>query len=58
MTAVTAAASAAGTVTVNPYWVGWHGWPWHGWPGGGPGRNVETEETVAEVIVTGLPIGR
>jgi hypothetical protein len=48
MTAVTAAASATGTATMNPYEEGPFGWP-------GGGRYVETEETAAEVIVTGVP---
>jgi hypothetical protein len=50
MSAVTAATSAAGTTTVNPYWAGW--------PGGGGGPSPETGETAVEVIVTGVPIGR
>jgi hypothetical protein len=51
MTAVTAATSAVGTPTTNPYVVGPFGWP-------GGGRNMETEETAADVILTGVPTGR
>jgi hypothetical protein len=41
MTAVTAATLAVGTATMNPYEAGW--------------PCEETEETAAEVIVTGVP---
>jgi hypothetical protein len=50
MSAVTAATSGAGTPTVNPYGVGPFGCP------GGTG-SATTEETAAEVIVTGFPTG-
>ena len=51
MIAVTAVTSAPGTATRNPYKAGSFGWP-------GGGREVKTEETAAEVIVTGVPDGR
>ena len=50
LTAVTAAASAAGTTTVNPYWAGAGGSPGGAWAG-----VWETGETAAEVIVAGAP---
>lgn len=50
MTAASAGTSAAGTVIQNPYWMGTACCP-----GGWGGRNEETEETPAEVIVTGVP---
>jgi hypothetical protein len=52
MAAVTAATSAAGTATMNPYDVDFAGWL------GGPDGRRETEETAAEVSMTGLPTGR
>ena len=50
VTAVSAGTSAAARVIVNPYWAG----P-ACWPGGGLGRDEETGEIAAEVIVTGAP---
>ena len=53
MNAVSAGASAAGTVIQNTYWTGTACCP-----GGGGGRNGETGETAAEVIVTRVPVVR
>jgi len=52
MAAVTAATSAAGTATMNPYDVNFAGWL------GGPDGRRETGVTAAEVIVIGVPTGR
>jgi hypothetical protein len=52
MAAVTAATSAAGTATMNPYDADLAGWL------GGPDGRRETDETAAEVIVIGVPTGR
>ena len=51
MAAVTAATSAPGTATMNPYKSGSFAWP-------GGGTNVPTEEIAADVMVTGVPVGR
>ena len=50
ITAVTADASAAGTMIQNPYWTGC--------PGGVGGWNEVTGETSAEVIVADVPVVR
>ena len=52
MTAVTAGASAAGTVIQNPYWVG----SACCCPGGVGGWNEVTGETPAVVIVADVPV--
>jgi hypothetical protein len=50
ITAITADASAAGTVIQNPYWTGC--------PAGAGGWNEVTGETPAEVIVADVPVVR
>ena len=53
VTAVSAGASAAGTVIQNTYWTGTACCP-----GGEGGWNGETGETAAEVIITDMPVVR
>lgn len=52
VSAVSAGASAAGRVIQNTYWTGTACCP------GGGGRNGETGDTAAEVIVTFVPVVR
>src|ERR1019366_7934563 len=53
VTAVSAGASAAGTVSQNTYWTGTACCP-----GGGGGRDGEAGAAAAEVIVTRVPVVR